>query len=93
MHRSTALGFVFCFASLVAAAPAAPISSMSSSSVTPTSEVTAQPSTGPLNIVAPLLAAAIIPVADWQSEPSSHSLEFAHSAEKSRRRSFRRRHP
>ncbi|KAJ6558020.1 hypothetical protein B0H19DRAFT_1149483 [Mycena capillaripes] len=90
MHRATALVFALVFASLAAAAPVAPVSSSSS-----VSDVTTQ-TTVAANIAVPAVPAGdIFPAVavHEQSETYSHIPEFVHSAEKSRRRSFRRRHP
>ncbi|KAJ7170252.1 hypothetical protein C8R43DRAFT_1231658 [Mycena crocata] len=87
MHRATALVFALFFTSLVAAAPLTPVAVVSDSSV---------------DVVVPTSAANMaVPIADIlptvavhdQSETYPHVPEFVHSAEKSRRRSFRRRHP
>ncbi|KAJ7778145.1 hypothetical protein B0H16DRAFT_1711681 [Mycena metata] len=81
MRCPTVLVFALC-TSLVAAAPVAPASV--------SSEVAAQFTAAAV----PMVPGDLLPVAvSEQSEISAHALESMHSPEKSRRRSFRRRHP
>ncbi|KAJ6447952.1 hypothetical protein DFH09DRAFT_1353069 [Mycena vulgaris] len=91
MHRSTALVFALFFTSLVAAAPVAPASVISSS---PASDVATPQSIAPAAADIAIASGDILPaVVHDQSDTYSHVPEVVHSAEKSRRRSFRRRHP
>ncbi|KAJ7461760.1 hypothetical protein B0H11DRAFT_2285751 [Mycena galericulata] len=92
MHRASSIALVFAlfFTSMVAAAPVAPISVIASSSSV--SEVATQsPEAANIAIALGDILPAVA-VLD-QSESYSHGPEFVHTAEKSRRRSFRRRHP
>ncbi|KAJ7031948.1 hypothetical protein C8F04DRAFT_1108703 [Mycena alexandri] len=85
MHCPTVFVFALFCTSLVAAAPVAPASV--------SSDVASQ-STVATNMAVPIVPGDLLPVAvPEQSETFSHALESTHSAEKSRRRSFRRRHP
>ncbi|KAJ7185743.1 hypothetical protein C8R46DRAFT_1061604 [Mycena filopes] len=91
MHRASVLVFALFCTSLVAAAPVAPVSI--------SSEVAAPQATPGANFIAvPVVPAGDIQLPVGTSEQSSeiqtsHAPESMHSAEKSRRRSFRRRHP
>ncbi|KAJ7100102.1 hypothetical protein B0H15DRAFT_818695 [Mycena belliarum] len=86
MHRATTLVLAVFFASLVAAAPIAPVSAISGASV---SDVATHMVADIVNPLVDTLPA----IADPSETSSSHPSEPIRSAEKSRRRSFRRRHP
>ncbi|KAJ7717630.1 hypothetical protein DFH07DRAFT_973525 [Mycena maculata] len=87
MHCTSSLALVFTLVlnSMVAAAPVAPVSAIISSSSS--SEVAMQ---SPSTATVAISPEDILPV---QSETYTHAPEFARSAEKSPRRSYRRRHP
>ncbi|KAJ6542420.1 hypothetical protein B0H10DRAFT_1381609 [Mycena sp. CBHHK59/15] len=102
MHHSTALVSALFFASMVVAAPVAPISAVavsSGSTRSAISDVATEPTvTGSVfagsDIAVTPSSKDVLPVSvTEQSESNPHALDFVHSAEKSRRRSFRRRHP
>ncbi|KAF8186883.1 hypothetical protein K438DRAFT_2019603 [Mycena galopus ATCC 62051] len=87
MHCSTALVFALFFSSLVAAAPVTPVASSD------ISEVATQATVATNTVVTPAADILSAVVVNEQSETYSHVPEVHSSAEKTRRRSFRRRHP
>ncbi|KAF7360231.1 hypothetical protein MVEN_00751900 [Mycena venus] len=90
MHCASAVVFALFFTSLVAAAPVTPLASSASVSDIATQTTAAANMAVPAGPAGDILSA--VAMAE-QSEIYSHVPEVHSSAEKIRRRSFRRRHP